>query len=359
MTCTGAFYKAGYKAQIGKGFAEQYGMDCHNWGGCSGGDELDIISWCKTNGLPTESDYGPYLQRSSSCRLKAGTKMWKIADWGYCSKDQGSQGVASYQDMKNCIAAYGPISVAGSADGGFMNYQGGLFKGNNRSVDHAILCIGWDDTKSPKGALLLQNQWGDGWGDEGYMWCEYGANDWGTEAIWAVATPLPPPPPPPLVVTLTSTVITGQAPLACTFSYTSVGGAPTSAAIDFGDNTSSTTLPATHTYTSAGTYVATLAAQSAGGVATSKVTITVSAGPGPQPGNLGKVTVDADTGTITIAGGGWIVKGGVGPSLAQELVDAGVQPEVADAILVLIAAAKRKAMETPPPSPDAKKEEDE
>ena len=196
MTCTSAFYKAGYKSQIGTGFAEQYGMDCHNWGGCNGGDEYDVIAWAKANGLPTDADYGPYTARSSTCKLKPSTKLWKIADFGYCTADQSDR-FPTYQELKNAIAAYGPISVAGSANG-WDSYTGGLFKDHGGRVDHAYMMIGWDDTKSPKGAILLQNQWSTSWGEQGgFCWAEYGANQIGTEAIWTTAAPLPPPPDPP------------------------------------------------------------------------------------------------------------------------------------------------------------------
>lgn len=47
---------------------------------------------------------------------------------------------------------------------------------------HAILAVGYDDkkeiknlrcNKKTKGALLIRNSWGTGWGDEGYGWLSY------------------------------------------------------------------------------------------------------------------------------------------------------------------------------------------
>ena len=73
--------------------------------------EAQVIDWCKTNGLPSTKDYGPYNASSGNCKSITGMKMWKITDYGYCTPNQ-QQGVAATQDMKNCIAQYGPISVA-------------------------------------------------------------------------------------------------------------------------------------------------------------------------------------------------------------------------------------------------------
>src|SRR5207302_234818 len=110
---------------------------------------------------------------SAQCRLKSGTKMWKIADFGYATSDQSDR-FPTYQELKTAIFQYGAISVAGSANG-WQSYSGGLFKNQGGQVDHAYMMIGWDDSKSPKGAVLCQNQWGGSWGEGGFIWIEYGA----------------------------------------------------------------------------------------------------------------------------------------------------------------------------------------
>lgn len=360
--CTDAFIKAGQKSifSTGNGFAEQYGMDCHrNWGGCNGGDELDIISWAKTNGLPTESDYGTY-RGGSVGTCKTAPKMHKIADWGYCTLNQG-QGIAATADMQKCIAAYGPISVAVDASA-FNSYNGGIMRGNGNNVDHAVMCIGWKTQANGKVAFLGQNQWGTSWGENGYFWIEEGSYSWGTEAIWVVATALPPPPPPPspFTVTLTTSVATGLSPLATTFSYTSAGGTATSAAIDFGDNTSSATMPATHTYTMPGVYVATLRAQADGGSASAKVTITVTAGPVPPPpvppsGTIGDVTISTDAGNVVVKTAtkkvtlapGYTIDGTAVDSLIAELKTAGVSDEDIAAVVRIVGTLKNASKPGP------------
>jgi hypothetical protein len=179
----------------------QYGLDCGGFdGGCDGGDEAQVFEYAKTHGFPLTSDYAPYTARPGRCKTVDPSKLVKIADWGYCTPAQ-EQGVAATADVKRCMTQYGPISVAFDA-GECDNYVWPrTMTGRGRSVDHAVLCIGWDDAHDngdgTKGAFLGSNQWGGGWGSRGVFWIKYGADSWATEAIWVTAAALPPPPSPP------------------------------------------------------------------------------------------------------------------------------------------------------------------
>jgi C1A family cysteine protease len=49
---------------------------------------------------------------------------------------------------------------------------------NNDSVlgGHAVMAVGYDDNRmigGKKGALLIRNSWGTGWGEQGYGWMPY------------------------------------------------------------------------------------------------------------------------------------------------------------------------------------------
>jgi C1A family cysteine protease len=80
-------------------------------------------------------------------------------------------------------------SIPGGGDGkGEIPYPK---PGEKVAGGHAILAVGYDDTKkigASKGALLIRNSWGTGWGDAGYGWLPYDyvlkdlAND-----FWALA----------------------------------------------------------------------------------------------------------------------------------------------------------------------------
>lgn len=65
-------------------------------------------------------------------------------------------------------------SIPPSGDGkGEIPYPG---SGDTLEGGHAVLAVGYDDQKkigSNKGALLIRNSWGTGWGDHGYGWLPY------------------------------------------------------------------------------------------------------------------------------------------------------------------------------------------
>ena len=52
------------------------------------------------------------------------------------------------------------------------------FPGSGDKVEggHAVLAVGYDDARkigTSKGALLIRNSWGTGWGEAGYGWLPY------------------------------------------------------------------------------------------------------------------------------------------------------------------------------------------
>lgn len=194
--CESSFLKAGYGKPDGTfGLAEQFVMDCDSNGGCNGDWPETVAELAMLKGLPSVQEYGPYRGSGQKCKSVAGMKIYKITDYGYVGQENA---VPPAQAIKDAMVKFGPISVAVDADSRFMNYKRGtVFSGNGRNINHAVILVGWDDTKGAKGAWLMRNSWGKAWGDDGYMWIEYGANQIGYGAMWCAATALPPPPPPP------------------------------------------------------------------------------------------------------------------------------------------------------------------
>lgn len=200
-TLTSAFVKAGYgKADGSFVMSVQFGMDCHNFGGCDGGNGTEVIDWVIRNGWPAEkwtdtsgvshSDYGPYLARSGICREPAGAKRWKPSDWGFVSASPNR--AATTLEIKTALFNYGPLNVSLDAGGQFSNGTGTITSLGN-AIDHEIELVAYDDTK---GAFLLKNQWSTSWGNGGYRWVTYAAAAHLVDVFFVSVAPLPPPPPP-------------------------------------------------------------------------------------------------------------------------------------------------------------------
>ncbi len=196
------FLKGGYKDIK---ISPQYFLDqCGpRNGACDGDWGTTVLNAVKDKGAPTEADYGPYTARQGTCKLKSGTKLLKISDWGFCTAGQQS-GMSSTQDIKNAIVQFGPVSTAVAANSDWDGYRSGVMpfrKLTEWDVNHEVQIIGWDDGltttgTTAKGAFLVKNQWSEDWGGKGYCWIAYGSHQIGTEAAWVTVSALPPPPGP-------------------------------------------------------------------------------------------------------------------------------------------------------------------
>ena len=57
----------------------------------------------------------------------------------------------------------------------FQLYSGGVFTGAcGDVVDHTALVVGYDTDPSAGPFFILQNTWGSGWGNGGYIWLPRG-----------------------------------------------------------------------------------------------------------------------------------------------------------------------------------------
>jgi C1A family cysteine protease len=137
----------------------------------------ELYARCKEqDGIP--NDDGTYLRVA----LKVMQKRGLLAP----SKSHPRRAftVASYvrlntvEEIKEAILTVGPVvfgmdvdpGIYHPADEGQLNAPTG-----NPSGGHAMLAVGWDDTRHRAGAFRVKNSWGTGWGDRGFCWMPY---DW-------------------------------------------------------------------------------------------------------------------------------------------------------------------------------------
>ena len=161
-SCGGGWFAHDYHLEVG-GLTDPYGQ----------------------NGAPYDSEF-PYVASDVSCSGPYPHHYW-IDDWAYIGS--GSD-VPAVDEMKQAILTYGPISVGIYADNAFSAYGGGIFTNNSdRSINHAVVLVGWDDNGGVNGHWILRNSWGSGWGESGYMRIKYGCNRVGYGACYVEYEP--------------------------------------------------------------------------------------------------------------------------------------------------------------------------
>ena len=163
---------------------DEYGSDV---GTCSGGRYEEVFDYLTRSGVTGESAT-PYTYHEQTCESKSANR-YGVEAWGFVDPNAFSAyewlPVAT-DKLKDAICKYGALAIVVYVSPAFQGYTGGVFDEFDSSgvVNHAVNLVGWDDDK---GAWLIRNSWGTGWGENGYMWIAYRSNRVGTFAAWAVA----------------------------------------------------------------------------------------------------------------------------------------------------------------------------
>jgi len=154
--------------------SEQNLLDCNPYGySCSGG--FFNYGYLMSPGAALES-CDPYVGYKKTCKSSC-TKPYKVASWAYVGT---SSSVPTTTAIKTAIYNYGTVGAAVYVDSYWQAYSGGTFTRNaTGSPNHAIILMGWDDSK---GAWRLKNSWGTSWGESGFMWIKYGVQKVGYAA---------------------------------------------------------------------------------------------------------------------------------------------------------------------------------
>jgi hypothetical protein len=182
--------------------SEDQQLSCSK-GSCSaGGNPKDVLNFLKgTGGDPSRRVPGDFATKLPSCVVSA-TPPYRVFNWNYVPPASSPRTRPTIQAIKLAVCTHGPVVAAIWANNALDEFQGdsvfreadqgsdvpqfGPNQGSNLIVNHAVIITGWDESKR---AWRVRNSWGSTFGNDGYAWIKYGANNIGEIAYWADAMP--------------------------------------------------------------------------------------------------------------------------------------------------------------------------
>jgi len=157
--------------------SEQELIDCDKSdGGCNGGGISSALTWVHNHhGLAKNTDYGVghYHPSQGTCHHKEEETVANLKRVRHvASKNEA--------DLKRAVHNAGPVAMSVHVNKKFKAYKSGIFNDPDcpkNSANHAMLTVGWKySTKYKKTKWIVKNSWGKSWGQDGYIFLEYGKN---------------------------------------------------------------------------------------------------------------------------------------------------------------------------------------
>lgn len=173
-------------------FSISFPLMCSEYSqGCGGGYAFLASKWSHDVGLVPESCGGYSGEASGSqcglqCDVNLLEKRWRADNYHYVG---GYYGGASEPEMIRELVTGGPLVASFEPKNDLMYYGGGIYKSvpNQRSewerVDHAVLLVGFGEEANGQKYWLLQNSWGNTWGEDGFFRMARGSDESGVESI--------------------------------------------------------------------------------------------------------------------------------------------------------------------------------
>ena len=161
---------------------------------CEGGQITKCLNWLQSNGgTPSLAAAPNYLKRGSvsSCDVN-----WSAYGSRTIPPDPNFRipgyklttitGQGGLNNLRTVLASGMPIAYGTSLYTDFAHYRGApspyvgngqwAKNRNSKNVGHVMLIVGYNDAYTPKtGAVRVQNSFGTGWGDNGFVWIAYDA----------------------------------------------------------------------------------------------------------------------------------------------------------------------------------------
>jgi C1A family cysteine protease len=162
--------------------SEQQIVDCDSGDyGCSGGWPYGAYKYIMSaGGLDTEADY-PYQASNGNCQADS-SKFYKcpLATWQYVTESQDEN------TMQSFLYSNSPLSVCVDASS-WQYYTGGVLMASNcgTQLDHCVQATGWS-VQNGVVAWNVRNSWGASWGNNGYIYLQFGQNTCGVAQVVTV-----------------------------------------------------------------------------------------------------------------------------------------------------------------------------
>ena len=170
--------KAGGSAQD---FSENHLKNYHGFdlGPCDGGLDLFSLAYLSRGDGPVDEiddPYHDYDDRPSPGgipRYYVGQTLWFDTD----------------TEIKESLISLGALTTSMNWDDSFFNdATDTYYNPGTQGTGHCVAIVGWDDNKvvsgtAVKGAWLIKNSWGNGWGDQGYFWISYADSQGANRAV--------------------------------------------------------------------------------------------------------------------------------------------------------------------------------
>ncbi|CAH2986748.1 unnamed protein product [Chilo suppressalis] len=148
--------------------SEQSLVDCA-WGyenfGCSGGQLDKAFEYVLQNQIPTEREYGKYLELEGICHLENMTETFPIRGFSRVA-------IGNPVAMKAALNKYGPVTVAIYAGRNLKLYSSGVFYDyecdSEEGPNHGVVVVGYGEREGTP-YWIVRNSWGESWGEDGYV----------------------------------------------------------------------------------------------------------------------------------------------------------------------------------------------
>ncbi|MBI5218588.1 MAG: T9SS type A sorting domain-containing protein [Bacteroidia bacterium] len=150
--------------------SEENMKDCHGFevSGCTSGNDQIASAYLTRGSGPVPEIMDPYIPSDKPCN-SGFSPVALITNAVYFPNDKDI--------VKQAILDYGGVfsSMFYQTVSFNSTYKTYYYSGNS-NVNHAVLIIGWDDSKitaGGTGAWIAKNSWGISWGNQGYFYISY------------------------------------------------------------------------------------------------------------------------------------------------------------------------------------------